>query len=76
MENQGFQQMINTPTRITENYSTLVNHQYCSHHNPTTSVRKQNANLKFTKKAHFTVTYRPLKKLNADSLIKDLNEIP
>ena len=39
-------------------------------------VRKQNANLKSTKKAHFTVTYRPLKKLNADNLIKDLNEVP
>ena len=39
-------------------------------------VRKQNANLKSTKKAHFTVTYRPLKKLNKNSLIKDLNEVP
>ena len=46
-----------------------------SDHNPTILVRKQNANLKSTKKAHFTVTYPPLKKLNADSLIKDLNEV-
>ncbi|XP_068712977.1 uncharacterized protein [Montipora foliosa] len=92
MENQGLQQMVITPTRITENSSTLIDHHYCSHpenvlsitspsfglsdHNPTILVRKQNANLKSTKKAHFTVTYRPLKKLNADSLIKDLNEVP
>ena len=39
-------------------------------------VGKQNANLKSTKNAHFTVTYRPLKKLNVNSLIKDLNEVP
>ena len=32
--------------------------------------------MKSTKKAHFTVTYRPLKKLNVNSLIKDLNEVP
>ena len=92
MENEGFQQMVITPTRITENSRTLIDHHYCSHpehvlsitspsfglsdHNPTILVRKQNANLKSTKKAHFTVTYRPLKKLNADSLIKDLNEVP
>ena len=92
MEYQGFQQMVKTPTRITENSSTLVDHHYCSHpehflsitspafglsdHNPTILVRKQNANLKSTKKAHFTVTYRPLKKLNVNSLIKNLNEVP
>ena len=92
MENQGFQQMVKSPTRITENSSTLIDHHYCSHpehvlsiaspsfglsdHNPTILVRKQNASLKSTKKAHFTVTYRPLKKVNADSLIKDLNEVP
>ena len=92
MENQGFQQMVKTPTHITENSSTLTDHHYCSHpehvltipspsfglsnHNPTILVRKQNANLKSTKKAHFTVTYCPLKKVNADSLIKDLNEVP
>ena len=39
-------------------------------------VGKQNANLKSTKNAHFTVTHRPLKKLNVNSLIKDLNEVP
>ena len=92
MESQGFQQMVKTPTHITENSSTLTDHHYCSHpehvlsitspafglsdHNPTILVRKQNANLKSTKKAHFTVTYRPLKKLNVNSLIKDLNEVP
>ena len=92
MEYQGFQQMVKTPTRITENSSTLIDHHYCSHpehvlsitspvfglsdHNPTILVRKQNANLKSTKKAHFTVTYRPLKKLNVNSRIKDLNEVP
>ena len=92
MENQGFQQMVKTPTHITENSSTLIDHHYCCHpehvlsiaspsfglsdHNPTILVRKQNANLKSTKKSHFTVTYRPLKKVNADSLIKDLNEVP
>ena len=32
--------------------------------------------MKSTKKAHFTVTYRALKKLNVNSLIKDLNEVP
>ena len=92
MESQGFQQMVKTPTHITENSSTLTDHQYCSHpehvlsitspafglsdHNPTILVCKQNANLKSTKKVHFTVTYRPLKKLNVNSLIKDLNEVP
>ena len=71
-----------------ENPSTLIDHHYCSHlehvlsitspafglsdHNPTILVRKQNANLKSTKKAHFTVTYRPLNNLNVSSLIKDL----
>ena len=75
-----------------ENPSTLIDHHYCSHlehvlsitspafglsdHNPTILVRKQNANLKSTKKAHFTVTYRPLNNLNVSSLIKDLNEVP
>ena len=92
MEYEGFQRMVKTPTRITENSSTLIDHHYCSHpehvlsitspafglsdHNPTILVRKQNANLKSTKKAHFTVPYRPLKKLNVNSLIKDLNEVP
>ena len=32
--------------------------------------------MKYTKKAHFTVTYRPLKKLSVNSFIKDLNEVP
>ena len=32
--------------------------------------------MKSTKKAHFTVTYRPLKKLNVNCFIKDLNEVP
>ena len=32
--------------------------------------------MKSTKKAHFTVTYRPLKKLSVNSFIKDLNEVP
>lgn len=92
MENKGFQQMVKTPTRITENSSTLIDHHYCSHpehvlsiaspafglsdHNPTILVRKQNANLKSTKNAHFTVTYRPLKTLNVNSLIKYVNEVP
>ena len=65
MEYQGFQQMVKTPTRITENSNTLIDHHYCSHpehvlsitspafglsdHNPTILVRKQNANLKSTK---------------------------
>lgn len=31
MENQGFQQMLKTPTRITENSSTLIDPHYCSH---------------------------------------------
>ena len=44
--------------------------------NPIILVREQNANLKSTEKAHFTVTCRSLKNLNADSLIKDLNEVP
>ena len=39
-------------------------------------VHKQNAILKSTKKDHFTVTYRPLKNLNVNSLLKDLNEVP
>ena len=55
MENQGFQQMVKTPTRVTENSSTLIDHHYCSHpehvlsiaspsfglsdHNPTILVR-------------------------------------
>ena len=62
MEYQGFQQMVKTPTRITENCSTPIDHHYCSHpehtlsisspafgvsdHNPTILVRKQKANLK------------------------------
>ena len=87
-----FCKWLRPPPRITERYSTLIDHHYCSHpehvlsitspafglsdHNPTILVRKQNANLKSTKKAHFTVTYRPLKKLNVNSLIKDLNEVP
>ena len=28
---QGFQQLVKTPTRITENSSTLIDHRYCSH---------------------------------------------
>lgn len=31
MEYHGFQQMVKTPTRITENSSTLIDHHYCSH---------------------------------------------
>ena len=31
MEYQGFQQMVKTPTRITENSSSLIDHHYCSH---------------------------------------------
>ena len=64
------------PPRITEKYSTLIDHHYCSHpehvlsitspalglndQNPTILVRKQNTNLKSTKKAQVTVKYRPL----------------
>ena len=29
MEYQGFQRMVETPTRITENSSTLIDHHYC-----------------------------------------------
>ena len=92
MQYQGFQQMVKTPTRITENSSAIIDRHYCSHpehvlsitspafglsdHNPTILVRKQNVNLKSTEKAHFTVTYRSLKKLNVNSLIKGLNEVP
>ena len=92
MEYQGFQRMVEIPTRITENSCTLIDHHYCSHpehvlsitspafglsdHNPTILVRKQSKSLKSTKKAYFTVIYRSLKNLNVNSLIKDLNEVP
>ena len=36
---------------------------------------KQNANLKSLKKSHFSITYRLLKKVDVNSLIKDLTEI-
>jgi len=59
MENFGLHQMIDKPTRITDQSKTLLDHHYSSHpehvlftsvpsfglsdRNPTTLVRKQNA---------------------------------
>ena len=45
-------------------------------HNPTILVRKQNANLKVAKQCHYTIIFRPLKKVDVCNLINDLNELP
>ena len=39
-------------------------------------MRKQNENLKVAKQCHYTIIFRPLKKVDVCNLINDLNELP
>ena len=79
-------QLVNSPTRITQNSSSLIDHIYCSNpenifdcfvpqysisdHFPICFTRKTNAKIKKT--THYTSSYRCFKKFNEELFISDL----
>ena len=81
-------QMITTPTRVTQNTSSIIDHLYCSNtehisdcfvphysisdHFPICFTRKINSKVKTS--CHISTTYRCFKTLNEDSFLTDLYE--
>lgn len=91
MESFGLFQTINTPTRITDQSATLIDHIYSntqcnimmtkvpklglSDHFPVFLSRKTNCS-NGPKNTHFTISYRSFKHFNENSFVNDLKSTP
>ena len=85
MESFGLKQIIESPTRVTNNSRTLIDHIYCNTLNDITTVnmpivglidhlpvfvtRKINS-ASAVKKSHFTISYRAFKNFNEGEFLQ------
>ena len=91
MESFGLKQIIESPTRVTDNSRTLIDHIYCntpnniisvdvptlgiSDHFPILAARKINS-LSAVKKSLFTISYTSFKNFNEQEFCNDVKSIP
>ena len=91
INNHQMSQLVQYPTRVTENIETLIDHIYVSHpgnmkacrvstialsdHYPVCFVRQLNAS-DVRKHGHTTIKYRSYKKFNLYAFLSDLGSVP
>ena len=91
MESFGLEQIVKSPTRITDHSETLIDHIYCnnlsnvlstkvpilglSDHFPVFVTRKLNSS-SVLKKSHHSISYRSFKNFNEAEFINDLSSTP
>ena len=91
MESFGLEQIVKSPTRITDHSETLIDHIYCnnlsnvlstkvpilglSDHFPVFVTRKLNSS-PVLKKSHHSISYRSFKNFNEAEFINDLSSTP